>query len=40
MVQPIEVTSGTENEVSEKENAQETIKTDNEQKNESPEEKK
>ena len=39
-VQPIEATSGTENEVSEKENAQETIKTDNEQKNESPEEKK
>ena len=38
--QPIEATSGTENEVSEKENAQETIKTDNEQKNESPEEKK
>jgi large subunit ribosomal protein L19 len=40
VVQPIEGTSGTENEVSEKENAQETIKTDNEQKNESPEEKK
>ena len=39
-VQPIEATSGTENEVSEKENAQEAIKTDNEQKNESPEEKK
>ena len=39
-VQPIEATSGTENEVSEKENAQETIKADNEQKNESPEEKK
>ena len=39
-VQPIEATSGTENEVSEKENAQGTIKTDNEQKNESPEEKK
>ena len=39
-VQPIEATSGTENEVSEKENAQEVIKTDNEQKNESPEEKK
>jgi len=38
--QPIEATSGTENEVSEKENAQEAIKTDNEQKNESPEEKK
>ena len=40
VVQPIEVTSGTENEVSEKENAQEVIKKDNEQKNESPEEKK
>ena len=40
VVQPIEATSGTENEVSEKENAQEAIKTDNEQKNESPEEKK
>ena len=40
VVQPIEATSGTENEVSEKENAQEIIKTDNEQKNESPEEKK
>ena len=40
VAQPIEATSGTENEVSEKENAQETIKTDNEQKNESPEEKK
>ena len=39
-VQPIEATSGTENEVSEKENAQEVIKTDNEQKNESSEEKK
>ena len=38
--QPIEATSGTENEISEKENAQEAIKTDNEQKNESPEEKK
>ena len=38
--QPIEATSRTENEVSEKENAQEAIKTDNEQKNESPEEKK
>ena len=40
VVQPIESTSGTENQVSEKENAQETIKTDNEKKNESPEEKK
>ena len=40
VVQPIEGTSGTENEVSEKEYAQEVIKTDNEQKNESPEEKK
>ena len=40
VVQPIEATSGTENEVNEKENAQEAIKTDNEQKNESPEEKK
>ena len=40
VVQPIEATSGTENEVSEKENAQEVIKKDNEQKNESPEEKK
>ena len=40
VVQPIEATSKTENEVSEKENAQEAIKTDNEQKNESPEEKK
>jgi large subunit ribosomal protein L19 len=40
VAQPIEATSGTENEVSEKENAQEAIKTDNEQKNESPEEKK
>ena len=40
VVQPIEATSKTENEVSEKEHAQETIKTDNEQKNESPEEKK
>ena len=40
VAQPIEATSGTENEISEKENAQEAIKTDNEQKNESPEEKK
>ncbi len=40
VAQPIEGTSGTESAVSEKENAQETIKTDNEQKNESPEEKK
>ena len=40
VVQPIEATSKTENEVSEKENAQEVIKTDNEQKNESSEEKK
>ena len=40
VVQPIEGTSGTESEVSEKENAQETIKKDNEQKNESSEEKK
>ena len=40
VVQPIEGTSGTENEVSTKENAQETVKKDIEKKNESPEEKK